>query len=152
MTAAGTTFLDALKTAADTTEAAEASFRKESARQLAALEQARTYAFRRLNLMRAVASAIAPAEDEGAAVAGALSTLREKVGWAADSEARAEVLSRFSGVARAIYRALGADEQADARAVETALAEFEDWYAASRQTPFWALFDQYVVETPRVDF
>ena len=92
MTGAGATFLDALKAAADKTEAAEASFRKETARQLAALEQARTYAFRRLNLMRAVASAVAPAEDEGAAVAGALATLREKVGWASDGEARAEVL------------------------------------------------------------
>lgn len=152
MTAVAATFLDALKAAADHAEAAEAQYRKEAARQLAAVEQARTFAFRRLNLMRAVSNAMAPAQDEETAVAGALAVLREKVGWGTDSDARSEVLSRFTPVVQAVYRALDANERANADAAQSALAGFENWYAGSHQAPFWTLFDQYYVETPRVDF
>jgi hypothetical protein len=29
---------------------------------------------------------------------------------------------------------------------------FETWYAATHPAAFWALFEQYIPETPRVDF
>ena len=33
-----------------------------------------------------------------------------------------------------------------------ALAAFEAWYAETRKSPFWDLFECYIPETPRVDF
>jgi hypothetical protein len=36
--------------------------------------------------------------------------------------------------------------------VPDTLAEFENWYAGSRPVLFWVLFEQYIPETPRVDF
>ncbi len=59
MTAAMTAFLDALKAAADEAEVAEKQFRREAAQRIAGLERERSFAFRRLNLMRAVAAAVA---------------------------------------------------------------------------------------------
>jgi hypothetical protein len=43
---------------------------------MAGLEQQRAFAFRRLNLMQAVAKAVGPAEDEPTAIAYALAALR----------------------------------------------------------------------------
>jgi hypothetical protein len=85
-----------------------------------------------------------------------LDVLRAKLGWSSDSDARAEVLARFTPVARAVFQDLAPSEQAQERAPATAvpdtLAEFESWYAGSRPAPFWVLFEQYIPETPRVDF
>jgi hypothetical protein len=48
----GTSFLDAFKTAADDAEVAEATFRREIAGRIKALERERAFAFRRLNFMQ----------------------------------------------------------------------------------------------------
>jgi hypothetical protein len=53
----------------------------------------------------------------------------------------------LEGVAAASFGSAG-PEQPPAEA----LAGFEAWYAAETGTPFWALFDRYVPETPVVDF
>jgi hypothetical protein len=149
----GVSFLDALKQAADDAERAEAGFRREIAERMRALEQERVFAFRRLNLMRAVSEAIASAESEDAAVAGGLSSLSARLGWSSESEARSEVLSRFAGVARAVFTSSAAPEAGPPAAdVLETLAEFESWYAATHERPFWALFEHYLPETPVVDF
>jgi len=158
MTAGAGSFLDALAAAAEQAKAAEARFRYEAAQRIAALERERATAYRRLNLMRAIADAVAEMENEEVAGARASVELRGKLGWSQDSEARTEVLARFALVGRAVFRGFAPSEDAAAAAappavsVEDALAEFETWYARERQTPFWLLFDQYVVETPLVDF
>jgi hypothetical protein len=36
--------------------------------------------------------------------------------------------------------------------VLAALGEFERWYAETHPKPFWVLFENYMSETPRVDF
>jgi hypothetical protein len=149
----GTTFLDALKTAADDAEKAEAQFRSEIAGRIKALEQERAFAFRRLNLMRAVAEVIASAESEEIAVASGVAMLRARLGWSSDSEARSEVLSRFAPVAQAAFASLAPPQaEAEEADVPKALAEFEAWYAATHPQPFWVLFEHYMPETPRVDF
>lgn len=149
----GTSFLDALKTAADAAESAEVAFRREIAGRIKALEQERAFAFRRLNLMRAVADAIASAESEEIAVAAGLAVVRARLGWSSDSEARAEVLSRFAPVAQAAFASLAPPEaEAEEADVAKALAEFESWYAAAHESPFWVLFEHYMPETPLVDF
>jgi hypothetical protein len=150
-------FLDDLKLAADRASAAEDQFRSEFAKRTKALESDRAFAFRRLNLMRAVADVVADMEGEEIAVAAATAVLRTKLGWSDDSEPRDLVVSRFAPVAAAMYASLspdmqGQESQAPAPDVMTTLAEFERWYAETHPHPFWVLFENYLPETPRVDF
>jgi hypothetical protein len=152
MTLATTSFLDALKAAADQAEAVEGQCRRDAAQRIAAVERERAFAFRRLNLMRAVALAVAESDSEEIAVANALATLRSRLGWSADSATRTEVLSRFASVGQAVFRNLIPSEDAPITSVQDALAEFETWYAGNHQTAFWILFEHYIPETPRVDF
>ena len=179
MTVASMEFLDALKAAAEEAEQAEGQFRREIAQRVALLERERTFAYRRLNLMRAVTKAVAGAENEEAAVASALDALCDKLGWSAASQAREEVLAQFTPVAQSVFQRLDKppspsspaqaaevdvhppEEKTDPPGkaaheprlgVQDALAAFEAWYAGSHQVPFWALFDHYIPETPRVDF
>ena len=145
-------FLDAFKAAAEQAEAAEGEFRQEIARRVATFERERAFAFRRLNLMRTIADSVTGAENEDVALACASAALCAKVGWSTDSEARTEVLAHFKPVAEAIFRNLTPSEDGPAESIQELLAEFESWYAQSRQTPFWVLFENYLPETPRVDF
>jgi hypothetical protein len=148
MTQAG--YLDALAAAARDAEAAEAAYRREASARIAALEAERAFAYRRLNWMKAVAGAIAGAEDEADALARTRAALTDRVGWTAEDESRAEVLARFEAVARAIFAAM-TPQNREALDVAAALADFEAWYLDSRGRPFWDLFRQSVVELPLVE-
>ena len=150
-------FLDELKHATERATAAESDFRREVAQRIKALESERAFAFRRYNLIRAVAEAVASAESEEIAVAGAAAILRAKLGWASDSEARDAVVSRFAPVTQAMFASLAppaADQDAPAAPpdVVAALTDFERWYTESHPQPFWILFETYMPETPVVDF
>ena len=152
-------FLDALQLATERASAAEDIFRREIAQRTKALETERSFAFRRLNLMRSIAEFVAGAEAEETAVAGATAVLRAKLGWSNDSEARSAVLSRFEPVVQAMFaslspenRAASGDEAAPQPDVIGTLAEFERWYAETHPNPFWILFENYMPETPVVDF
>ncbi len=145
-------FLEDLAAAARDAEAAEAAFRREVAARIARLEQERAFAFRRLNLMKAVAEAAGPAEDEQTAVAYVLAVLRARLGWESDSEVRAAVLTRFAPVAQAVFADRTANEENNETDVGAALMQFETWYSQTHRTPFWTLFEHYIPETPRVDF
>jgi hypothetical protein len=150
MSSASGEFLAALQAAADRAAATEAAFRREAAQRIAALVGERSFAFRRLNLMRAVAEAVAGAESEAMVLVRAGAALRDALGWSVDSEARAAVIERFAPVAQAAFNQLTAEGAA--ADVLDPLADFEAWYAATHPAPFWALFDHYVTETPLVDF
>jgi len=147
-------FLEALKLAAEQATAAEDVFRREIAGRTRALERERAFAFRRLNLMRAIADVVAGGDSEEIAVAGATAALRAKLGWSDDSEARDAVISRFAPVVQAVFASLAPSEAENASGddVTVALAEFERWYAETHPNPFWTLFEAYMPETPRVDF
>jgi len=150
----GPSFLDDLKRATERTAMAENDFRREIAQRIKALENERAFAFRRFNLMRAIADVVASAESEEIAVAGATALLRAKLGWSNDSEARAAVLTRFAPVAQAMFASLAPsdDEDAPPPDVIAALSEFERWYGETHPNPFWILFENYMPETPVVDF
>jgi hypothetical protein len=165
VTVASIHFLDALKAAADEAEKAEGQFRREIAQRIALLERERAFAFRRLNLMQAVTKAVTGAESEEAAVACALDALCDKLGWQAASPARDAVLTQFTPVVQSVFHDLtqpaesepaesAGTTSADSTSppVQDALAAFETWYAGGHQAPFWALFEHYIPETPRVDF
>lgn len=150
-------FLDALKLETERATAAENDFRRDIAQRFKELEMVRAAAFRRFNLMRAVAEVVASAESEEIAVAGATGMLRAKLNWSTDSEARSEVLSRFAAVAQAMFASLAPsddenEEDAATPDVIAALAEFERWYRETHPNPFWVLFETYMPETPIVDF
>lgn len=145
-------FLDALKTAADDAARVEDDFRREIAERTKTLERERAYAYRRLNFMRAVAEAVASAEDEAIAIAAGNAVVQTKLGWASDSEARSEVLDRFVPVAKAVFASLDPEEPASPADVVAALRDFEAWYSGARGSAFWVLFENYMPETPRVDF
>ena len=147
-------FLDDLNQASKCAAAAEDEFRRDAARRIKAMEDERAFAFRRYNLMRAVADAVASAESEEIAIAGATAILRSKLSWSSDSEARSAVLSHFTPVAQAAFACLTpADEKGAPRPdVLVALADFERWYVATHPNPFWVLFENYMPETPVVDF
>jgi hypothetical protein len=145
-------FLAVLQSAADNAAEAEAQFRRDANQRFAALEAARAFAHRRLNLMRAIADAAAQPESEEIAVANVLAVLLEKLGWHGDSEARSEVLSHFAPVARAVASVSAREDGGSEPDVMRTLAEFETWYAQNHPGPFWALFEHHLPETPVVDF
>jgi hypothetical protein len=152
-------FLDELKLAADRTATAEDEFRREIAKRTKALENERAFAFRRLNLMRAIAEVVAGAEGEEIAVAAATAVLRAKLGWSDDSDARAAVVSRFTPVAIVMFASLSPEIEATSKDKDKSppdvigtLAEFERWYAETHRLPFWVQFENYMPETPVVDF
>ncbi len=147
-----TSFLDDLQAAARDVEGAEAMFRREVAARMADLGQLRAFAFQRLNLMQAIAETVGPAADEPAALAYALATLRVRLGWENDSEARAAALARFVPVAQAVFATLKPSADNGKADVAAALAQFETWYAQTHTTPFWTFFEHDIPETPRVDF
>jgi hypothetical protein len=150
----GPSFLDDLKRATERAAAAENDFRREIAQRIKAIESERAFAFRRFNLMRAIADVVASAESEEIAVAGSTALLRTKLGWSSDSEARAAVLTRFAPVAQAMFASLAPSDDEDAPPPDVigTLAEFERWYGETHPNPFWILFENYIPETPVVDF
>lgn len=143
-------WIEELTEATRTAEAAEAAYRAEYAKRVEMLAQERAFAFRRANLLRAVADAVAGAEDEAAAVAHGLATLRSRLGWGSGSAAQEEIVARFAPVCAAL-------REGDAQAKEAAdpaeaLAGFEAWHLEARGIPFWVLFERWMPETPVVDF
>src|SRR5579862_219316 len=120
-------FLEALARAADAANVAEAEFRREVAARAKTLETERIFAFRRLNLMRAIADAVAAAPDAAVALAAGGAALRETLGWASDSEARDAVLARFVPVVEAVSSSLAPEnhDEQTASAVTEALGAFE---------------------------
>lgn len=149
-----TSYLDALKLSADQSATAEDEFRSQIAGRIKELERQRSFAFRRLNLMKEMAGVVAGAESEEIAVAAATAVLRAKLGWASDSDARMAVVSGFALVAQAMFASLAPAESADEETPDVikTLGEFESWYAATHPNPFWVLFENYMPETPVVDF
>jgi hypothetical protein len=145
-------FLLELKDAAEAAKAAEGSFRRQAALQIAALEQERAFAFRRLNLMQAISEAMISAESEEIAVASAFAALRARLGWNADSEARSDVMTHFGPVALAMFRAMTPDVDGPVTDVREELAGFERWYTETWGVSFWTLFEHPMPDTPLVDF
>ena len=147
-------YLDALKLAAERCAEAEDKFRREIAERTRQLEKERSFAFRRLNLMKEISAAVAGAESEEIAIAAATAALRAKLGWVSDSEARTQVVSSFAPVAQAVFASLAPSEGDDEAKPDVirSLAEFEAWYEETHPHPFWFLFENYMPETPVVDF
>jgi len=148
------TILDTLEAAARSAGTAETAFRREAAERIKVLERERSHAFRRVNLLRPIAEAVARAESEEMAVAGSQAILRAKLGWSNDSEARSTILTRFATVVKGMFVPLHPrpEEEAEPIDILALLGAFEAWYEEAHRASFWSLFDQPMQETPVVDF
>lgn len=154
MTDAETAAIDLIarfEEAAEAAREAEDAYRREAAGRIDALAQARSRAFRRLNLLRHASTTLAAAEDPGEAVARARLTVAQSLGWDEIGPRQDLVLTQLTPVLEALQAAM-ADDRDSPDTVQEALAAFEDWYSAETGSDFYALFDRYMPETPRVDF
>jgi len=144
--------LAAFERAAGTASEAEATMRKQMEAEILRLERERAFAYRRLNFMRALSTAILPAESEEAAVANGRAAVRAELGWENDSETRTETMSQLVAVIQTTFACLTAPAgDRAANDIVQVLSDFEAWYRARFEQPFWMLFDRHVEELPLVE-
>lgn len=138
--------------AAQKVHGAEQSFVKEFDAELARRRRERTFAYRRLGLVKELSAAALAGPTADAAVSAQLDCLCREVGWHDVTPAKKVILENFKGVAQSI-RAHCTGEDAEGCAVpELAFTNFEKWYLAETGTPFLALLDHEIPEMPLVDF
>jgi hypothetical protein len=150
-------FIAALRKDARKCERAEDEFRRTMNQRVAELAEARAFANRRMNLMLYLLEMVARTEEREIAVAQAIASLRTRLGWHDDSQARGEVLTEYAKLAASAFAATREPNEKEEVAkpcpdVAEALADFEAWYAAARGKPFWMLFEHDMPETQLVDF
>jgi len=145
-------YLDGLGATARAASIAEESYRRDVAQWIKELENRRAFAWRRLNLMRAVSAAVTGAKDENeAAEFGAAAMLRE-VGWNGATQTQRDVAERFRPVSLAVFAAAREEGGADAaQSAAAALETFESWFAEQRNAAFLTLMEREIVETPLVE-
>lgn len=154
------TYLTSLRATATAAEDAEKAFRAEADARIRALALARAQAYRRMNFLSSLADVIAAAPDAEGAVRNAHALLCARLGWEERTPAREQVLEHFVPVGRAIHAnvapptAPAEETQGDAALPDApaAMEAFELWYASTRESSFWYLFEHYMPETPVVDF
>jgi len=140
-----------LDAAARTASAAEEICRRESAEKIRALELARIYAFRRLTLVKSVASAMEGAKDWEEALEWANSAFLREVNWTGASESQREVVERFQPIIESVWRMQQGEPQERDKEFERELAAFEKWFADNRNGAFLSLMDGEVLELPLVE-
>jgi hypothetical protein len=143
--------IEDLRRRAEQAARAEAAYRVEARDRLAALEEARIGAYRRIELVDALMQAVAAGEDRATAVDAGVSRLCDMTGWAADHPAYEEVRSQLAAVADEGWLAAHPGEgQGD---VVRAFTRFEAWYVERFKTAFTALVAREEPSlTPLVDF
>jgi hypothetical protein len=135
---------------AEAAREAEDAYRRKAAGQIEQLARERANAFRRLNLVRTVSDAIAGAGEPEAAQERARLAVADALGWSEIGPRQALVLDRLMPVFAAMQAEMG--EGVPGLASQDALRAFEDWYRAETGSEFYALFERYIPDTPRVDF
>jgi hypothetical protein len=143
--------VDELRRRAEEAARIEASYRVEARDRLAALEQARIAAYRRIELVDAMVRAVAAGEDRIAAAESGATVLCGMTGWTSDDAAFEEVRGRLLPVADQAWLAAH-PEEGSGDAVR-AFTEFEAWYAERFKVDFTSLVAREEPSlTPLVDF
>ncbi len=151
------TYLTLFSAAAQHAEQQEDQFRKGYASELQRLERERAFAHRRHGLMQRIGRALDGGTDGEQARQAVERVLAQEFGLDPAIEAHQPILEAFHAVSDAIEATWIKDPpdsrpMADPATVPAALAAFEAWYLARTGTPFMALYDVYVQETPVVDW
>lgn len=131
---------------------AEDEFRRNIAKRIKELEEQRAFAFRRMNLMKSVAHAVTNAKDEDEAKAKASEAFLAELDWTGGSQFQRDVVAKFMPVALALWESSKLEAKADDVAkIAGELADFEEWFAQQRETPFLAVMEKQMVELPLVE-
>jgi len=145
-------FVEELDRRAKAANAVEDEFRSSFTKRVRELEEARAFAFRRLNLVKSVGGAIADAKDEEEAKSKASAVFLIEVGWTGGSQSQRDVVEKFMPVAIAIWNASKPDAKPeDGEKIEVELSAFEAWFGQNREAPFLTLMQQETVELPLVE-
>jgi hypothetical protein len=151
-------YLDALERAAVAANVEEENYRKAAMERIKALEQKRAFAFRRLYLVRTIATSLTDAKDEAEAAARGSAIFLREVNWSGGTEAQREVAQHFLPVVMAIWAVKQAEAspsdavaKAETASVEAELEAFERWYASKRSGTFFQLMDTEPVDLPLVE-
>lgn len=144
--------IERLTEAANAARLAEDAYRREAAVRIDALARERTFAFRRLNLVRRLFTAVEGQEEPEGRAAAARAALRAAIGWAEEDERRRVILDRFQPILDRIAGVPAEDETLAEAPLPDLIRAFESWFEQETGNPFYALFDVYVPETPVVDF
>jgi hypothetical protein len=155
-------FFSALRHAALAAQREEISFRDNVAREIAAHELTRKYAFRRLSVAEQMARAARRAEDEERAIAAQMAALRSEFGWHGDTEPRRRIFAAWQPVALAVWAAVRPPPaESDASSPEpsspppdigAALATFEAWYLDEFGSNYLDILEVEMQELPVVEF
>jgi hypothetical protein len=144
--------------AARTVQQAEDALRRKMADEVAQLERRRAFAFRRINVVRALVTAAISAETEEAALAAQRAALREELDWRLESAAQREILDRLRPLGKIVWQCAHEDEEGApageraSAAIHAEIEAFENRFEATHGKSFYTLFDQYVPELPVVEF
>jgi len=147
-------FVDDLRRRAEEAARVESAYRVEARDRLAALEQARILAYRRVELIDALAKSVAAGEDRVTGADAGVTTLCDMTGWSSADAAYDEVRQQLGAVAdQAWLTEHPAEAEGKPVDVTQAFARFEAWYAER----FGAAFTSLVAReepslTPLVDF
>lgn len=139
----------AFERAADAAKVAETGYRRAAMTEIARLETERVTAFRRVRLVRMLEDAARGASNPDDATAHQRARLCKEFGWSGEAAGERVVLEQLKPVCAALY-AMPVDEASSV--ILPRLRDFEAWFQSDRGVSFYALFDQYVQETPVVDF
>jgi hypothetical protein len=147
-----TAYLDDLERTAHNASTDEEIYRREAAVRFRELEQARAFAFRRLNLMRTVIDAVTGIEEEEEAVKAGRTAFMREVEWSGATEAQRQAIEQFGPVVLAAWQLSRVEgDGGDSADLTKALDDFEQWFAGSRDTPFLTVMEREVVELPLVE-
>ena len=135
-------FIQDLERQAQAAARNEADFRLQMRDRLAQLEAARVAAYRRLNLLKGMASAVAAAAEEAVALEAGVDHVCTRTDWSAANAAYAEVRARLIPVA--VTKLAAEHPPADAPAPaqkwpKLAFTSFEAWYRARFNVDFLSL-------------
>lgn len=154
MTGPHSGFLAALERAAVAAQQEELRFRANVASEIARRERERQFAFRRVEIAKAMARAAATADAKDDAVAAQAAAFRRELGWYGETEHKKATLEQWRKVAEAVWRDMKPDDVTarDGVSVPEAMAQFEAWYVAQFGENYLALLDREMPEIPVVEF
>ncbi|MBZ0138380.1 MAG: hypothetical protein K8H87_01225 [Pseudorhodoplanes sp.] len=145
-------YIRELEQVAQAANVAEEAYRNEAMRRIREFEQERAFAFRRLNLLRSLSSAVLAAKDQEEAAAHGTAALLRELNWTGANDPQREVVNRFLPVITALWQTgQSEDEVAETPSVAAELSDFEKWFATNRDVPFLSLMEVEVQELPLVE-
>ena len=144
--------LGQFEAAAETAQEAEIAVRKKMADEVARLERERTFAFRRVRLVRTLLNAAEVHDTETEALMAERRAVCNELDWNGETEMQSTILDRLQPVALGIWKCTCTDTEQGSAEITQELRDFETWHETAYGKSFYALFDRYVPQVPVVDF